>query len=211
MSDEEIEENRVVRPVPDLLRQRRTIRAVSPEPVPPEMIDTLLEAACLAPSAHNRQPWRFVVVEDLTARSRLAHAMADAFRRDLRADGRSDVEIEERVGGSVARLCRAPVLVVACLDPADLDLYGDHVRQEAEHTLGVQSVAAAIQNLLLAATDADLAAGWMCAPLFCQDLVRRDLGLPSSWEPQALITIGWPAEAVMAPPRAPLATRVVRR
>jgi coenzyme F420-0:L-glutamate ligase / coenzyme F420-1:gamma-L-glutamate ligase len=211
MSDEEIEEDRFVRPVPELLRRRRTIRAVSPEPVPPEMIDFLLEAACLAPSAHNRQPWRFVVVQNLITRSRLAHAMAAAFRRDLRADGRSDAEIEERVGASVSRLCSAPVLVVACLDPADLDLYGDHARQDAEHTLGIQSVAAAIENLLLAATDANLAAGWMCAPLFCQSSVRGELGLPSTWEPQALITIGWPDEAVMTPPRASLETRVVRR
>ena len=61
--------------------------------------------------------------------------------------------------------------------------------------MAIQSVALAAQNLLLTAHAAGLGACWRCAPLFCPDTVRETLSLPSDWEPQALITIGYPAEA----------------
>jgi coenzyme F420-0:L-glutamate ligase/coenzyme F420-1:gamma-L-glutamate ligase len=50
------------------------------------------------------------------------------------------------------------------------------------------------QNILLAAHDAGLGGCWMCAPLFCADVVRDALDLPGDWQPQALLTIGYPAE-----------------
>jgi len=197
--------------IPDLICRRRTVRALRPEPVPHELIDALLGAACLAPSAHNRQPWRFVVVSSESGRQALAYAMAAVFRRDLEADKQIESEIGDRVSSSISRLSAGPVLILACLEPGDLDHYPDAARSAAEHTMGVQSLAAAIENLLLAAADAGLGAGWMCAPLFCQDVVRGVLALPHTWEPQALITIGWPAEPVEArprfPPRAPVLYR----
>ena len=52
----------------------------------------------------------------------------------------------------------------------------------------------AAQNLLLAAHAGGLAACWMCAPLFCPDTVATALALPADWEPQALITLGYPAD-----------------
>jgi coenzyme F420-0:L-glutamate ligase / coenzyme F420-1:gamma-L-glutamate ligase len=205
------EEAKLVSRIPELISRRRTVRALRSEPVPIELIDTLLGAAWLAPSAHNRQPWRFVVVSGESSRHALAYAMANVFRQDLEADGRSAPEIQKRVSASTFRLSAGPVLILACLEPGDLDQYPDATRKAAEHTMGVQSVAAAIENLLLAAADAGLGAGWMCAPLFCQDVVRGVLALPCTWEPQALITIGWPVDPVEVPARFPSQTRVVYR
>jgi nitroreductase len=61
--------------------------------------------------------------------------------------------------------------------------------------MGVQSVALACQNLLLAAHAKGLGACWMCAALFVPELIRTTLDLPETWEPQALITLGYPAES----------------
>lgn len=61
--------------------------------------------------------------------------------------------------------------------------------------MAVQSVAMAGQNLLLAAHAHGLGACWMCAPLFCPDVVRSALSLPIDWEPQGLITLGNPAQS----------------
>ncbi len=58
-------------------RIRRSIRKYRPEPIPDEKLRTILEAARLAPSAANRQPWRFVVVEDRERRKALAKAAND--------------------------------------------------------------------------------------------------------------------------------------
>src|SRR5207244_4146723 len=89
----------------------------------------------------------------------------------------------------------APVVILTCLTLADMDNYADHRRAHAEHLMAVQSVAMALQNLLLAAHAEDLGACWMCAPLFCSEVVCEVLTLPADWEAQALITLGYPASA----------------
>ena len=70
--------------------------------------------------------------------------------------------------------------------------------------MAVQSVAMAVQNLLLAAHAEGLGACWMCAPLFCPDSVRAALGLAENWEAQALITLGFPANEGKPASRKPL-------
>jgi F420 biosynthesis protein FbiB-like protein len=91
-----------------------------------------------------------------------------------------------------------------------MDHYPDPARAQAEWTMAVQSVALACQNLLLAAEAHGVGACWMCAPLFVPELVRRVLELPGDWEPQALITLGYPAENKQKE-RAPLDSRVLWR
>jgi nitroreductase len=61
----------------EAIRMRRSIRKYRPERIPDEKLKTILEAARLAPSAANRQPWRFVVVEDRERRKALAKAAND--------------------------------------------------------------------------------------------------------------------------------------
>jgi nitroreductase len=77
---------------------------------------------------------------------------------------------------------------------ADMDRYPDPKRRRAEWTMATQSLALAGQNLLLAAHAEGLGACWLCAPLFCPEVVRAALGLPEDWEPQAFISLGWPDE-----------------
>lgn len=194
----------------ELARTRRSIRRYSPEPVAASLIEALLDAASWAPSAHNRQPWRFCVVQSTAVKTTLSARMAEAWRRDLAGDGADPLEIERRVAISQARLTGAPVLIVPCVTLEEMDAYPDPVRSQAEWTMAVQSVALACQNLLLAAHAAGLGACWMCAPLFVPALVRQVLTLPEVWQPQAILTLGYPAE-VRTRTRAPLAEYVVWR
>jgi len=166
------------------------VREFTQASVDDESIVRLLRAACLAPSAHNRQPWRFVVVRDAQRRAALAQAMAERLRKERTADGDVAAEIDVDVARARRRLTNAPIAIVACLTPEDLDDYPDARRQQAERTMAVQSVAMAGENLLLAAHAEGLGACWMCAPLFAPDVVREELELPSTWEPQGLVLIG---------------------
>lgn len=195
----------------DVLYGRRSVRRYMERPISPEVLTRLLEAACQAPSAHNSQPWRFVVVARGARRATLAERMGARFREDLLRDGLSGEEAEAQVERSRQRLGRAPVLIVACLTMEDMARYPDARRQELERQMGVQSVAAAIQNLLLAAQAEGLAACWMCAPLFCPDIVLEVLDLPRHWQPQAFITLGYAAEPPKEKALAPLAARVLHR
>jgi F420 biosynthesis protein FbiB-like protein len=188
----------------NVLRGRRSVRKYLAKAVPEAVLRRVLDAARWAPSAHNAQPWRFVLVLDSKVKRRLAEAMALDWDRDLRKNGVSADKRENLVKASVETFVCAPALVVACLIMGDMDRYPDERRQKAEHLMGVQSVAAAIQNLLLAASAEGLGTCWFCAPLFCQQTVKEVLKLPREFEPQALIIVGYPAEKPNAPQRKPL-------
>lgn len=177
-----------------LARGRRAIRRYTDAPVPTKLIDLLLETAVWSPSAHNRQPWRFAVLEAPASKETLARAMGQRLRADRTADGDPPDVIERDVARSFARITGAAALIVVCLSLADMDSYPDAHRSQAERTMAVQSVAMAAQTLWLAAHAAGLGACWLCAPLFVPELVVETLNLPSDWEPQGLLTLGWPAE-----------------
>ena len=193
-----------------LITGRRSIRRYTNQPIAATVLTELLELATWAPSAHNRQPWRFCVVTDAAVKEALSAAMGARWRADLSADGADPDFIERRVAISHARITGAAALVVAAGCMADMDHYPDAARAAAEKTMAVQSVALACQNLLLAAHAYGLGACWMCAPLFVPELVAATLDLPADWEPQALITLGYPAES-KTQTRLPLVERVIWR
>ncbi|MEM2167344.1 MAG: nitroreductase family protein, partial [Candidatus Bathyarchaeia archaeon] len=97
-----------------------------------------------------------------------------------------------------------PAIIVAAIDMREMHKYPDRRRRRFEHLMATQSLAAAIQNILLAAYAEGLGTCWFCAPLFCQETVKKVLGMPRDVEPQALITVGYPAEKPEPPPRKPL-------
>jgi coenzyme F420-0:L-glutamate ligase / coenzyme F420-1:gamma-L-glutamate ligase len=189
---------------------RRSIRRYQPLPVDRPILEKILMAAMWAPSAHNRQPWRFCVVTGDGVKWALSERMGEQWRRDLGAHGADPLFIEKRVAISHARITGAGALIVASVSMEDMDRYPDSKRADAEWLMAVQSTALACQNLLLAAHHYGLGACWMCAPLFVPDLVRNALDLPGHWHPQALITLGYPAES-KEKDREPLASRVLWR
>jgi F420 biosynthesis protein FbiB-like protein len=189
----------------ELAAGRRSIRRYGTAPVPAETLRRILSAACWAPSAHNRQPWRFAVLDEAAAKDRLARAMGERLQADRLADGDAADLVAADVARSRARISGAPVVVVVALDMEDMDRYPDK-RQRAEYLMAVQSTAMAVQNLLLAAHAEGLGACWMCAPLFCPEVVSAALDLPKGWEPQALVTMGGPANAGKPPMRHPVET-----
>jgi F420 biosynthesis protein FbiB-like protein len=188
---------------PSAIEKRRMIRRYTGLPIDAATIEALLDAARHAPSPHNRQPWRFAVVRG-AAKQRLAKAMGDQLRADLLRDGLPADAIEQDAMRSYQRITGAQAGILACLSMQDMDTYPDARRNEAEHWMAGQAVAAAVQNILLRATELGLGACWMCAPLFCSRVVVRALHLPEDWEPQALVTLGYPADEGRDRPRKPI-------
>lgn len=163
----------------EVIRRRRSVRSFRDEPVPPEILEQLLEAACWAPSAGNLQPWQFYVVRSPENKRQVAAAARQAF------------------------VARAPAIVVVCALPErSAAVYGDRGR----HLYCLQDTAAAVQNLLLAAYALGLAACWVGA--FSEGEVRRALGLAAEVRPVALVPVGYGAGEPPAPDRQPLASVV---
>ena len=176
------------------LMTRRSIRRYQLAPISEELIEQMLTAATWAPSAHNRQPWRFAVIQNQHKKQQLAYDMGAKLRLDLEADAVPPDVIEKDVSRSYQRITESPLLILLAMSMVDMDNYPDERRQQNEWLMAVQSTALAGQNLLLAAHALGLGACWLCAPLFCPDVVKNSLSLPDDWQPQALITIGYPAE-----------------
>jgi coenzyme F420-0:L-glutamate ligase/coenzyme F420-1:gamma-L-glutamate ligase len=175
----------------ELMRQRRSVRRLRPDPVPREIIRQILEAGRWAPSPHGTQPWRFAVLQDRRLREHMADAMAETWQHNLSMDGQDPEIVAKRLAGSRRRMLEAPALILVSLVTTDLDRYPDSERQESETTMAMQSLGACVQNMLLMAYQLGIDAGWMCAPLFCPDVVRDALELPESHIPQALVPIGY--------------------
>jgi len=167
----------------EAIRARRSVRRFMREPIAPEVLEELLSAAVLAPSAGNAQPWRFIVVRDPQLKEGLVAA----------AYGQSF-------------LGEAPVVIVVC---ADLERARRAYRERGETLYCLQDTAAAVQNLLLAATAKGLGTCWVGA--FDEGRVAELLGLPRGLRPVALIPVGRPAESPRPRPRRPLSELIEYR
>lgn len=183
------------------MRSRHSVRQFLPEPVPADVIRRVLETAVQAPSAHNRQPWRFAVLISDEEKQQFAAAMGEDFRKDLEADGLPKEDVQRMVDRSFRRIMQSPVVVLLCLTMIEMDEYPDRKRSRAEFRMAMQSVALAGGQMLLAAHAEGLGAVWICAPLFAQSVIRTVLDLPGDWEPQGMILMGYPAVTPEPRPR----------
>jgi nitroreductase len=169
------------------IKERRSIRAFAKEEISDEQIGILLQAANEAPSAHNQQSWRFIVLKGQKKQglADLVADMASNFSRPAQALLRM----------SARSIASAPV-VIAVANSGDLIEHGTElfsVEKEMAYdffrTMEIQSSAAAVQNLLLAATSLGLATVWLGIMFLMKDEVLKFLGEPEG-EFMAVIPVG---------------------
>ena len=185
----------------DYIKNRRSVRNYHQKEISLDLVDRVLETARWAPSAHNAQPWRFFILVDKCVRENLITKMAQCFYQDLLNDGVTKEFAATRCEASITRLSTSPVIILACIDSGKIKYYPDTLRKNAEEILASQSLAAALQNILLTASSFGLGSCWFSAPLFCQDVVKKVVGIPKDYIPQALVTLGYPIENPDPPPR----------
>ncbi len=159
--------------VKEVVVNRRSVRSYLPKPVPNEVISEILDTARYAPSSGNLQNWKVILVSDSEKKMELATA---ALRQKW--------------------ITSAPVLLIVCNDLSDVKrLYKDR----GEFLYSIQNIAAFVQSMLLTAQSLGLATCWVGA--FDPDAVKRVVRIPEGVEPEAIITLGYSAEEVDAPPR----------
>jgi len=111
--------------VENAIKDRRSIRLFLPKNVPQDLVLRLIDAARWAPSAHNAQPWRFIVIFDPIVKRRLAEAMASDWLRDLERDGVPQEEAKRLAEESIKRFSEAPVLIIAAITMREMHKYPD--------------------------------------------------------------------------------------
>ena len=166
------------RAVLEAIRSRRSVGRVRPDPLPRELVEELVEAATCAPNHHLTGPWRFIVLAG-PARREVGEAH---LRAVLRA--RPDLP-PQGIEKEVSRLERAPVVIACCVAGADDPL---QAREDRD------AVAAAVQNLLLAAHARGLAAMWRTGAMADEPEVREALGLGPRDAVVAFVYLGLPVQ-----------------
>jgi coenzyme F420-0:L-glutamate ligase/coenzyme F420-1:gamma-L-glutamate ligase len=188
----------------DVLASRRSIRQFSSDPVPEDLIEKILAAGVLAPNAGHRQSWRFVVISSSKEIRKLADALNENFRRDMRAAGNSALKVEMQVKRRKKRICAAPIVIVMFVDTSEVEDYSEENPASGKYLMAVQSCALAGGQILLAADALGLGGLWMGGPIYAPDNVRETLNLPASWISQGMLLIGYADEAPEKKERKPM-------
>ncbi len=201
-----------------LMQHRRSIRRFKPEPPPKETLEKLIQAAISAPSASNKQSWRFFIVQDKALIRSLAEAVDEA---RLRLKDQIKTVFQEefiRYSKNFTTFIGAPALIVplyrtfpglsgALGENADAEDRRVITRMEQEAV--VMSVSLAVQNLLLMAHALGLGACCMTGPLIAGKELYTILKIPKGWCVATLVSVGFPDEQPPDPGRKPL-SKVVR-
>jgi coenzyme F420-0:L-glutamate ligase / coenzyme F420-1:gamma-L-glutamate ligase len=182
---------------------RRTVRDFGPQPVPRQVIAQSAAASLTAPvphgSRHRTRPWVWVVLDSPEAKRSLLGAMAEAWVRDLRADGTPEATIARRLSRSDALLGAAPVLAIPFLTLAKADRYQDRRRRQAERDMFLLATGAAVQNFMLALHAQGYGSAWVSSSLFCQPETADALSLDQEWLAMGIVAAGAPSPGEAAP------------
>lgn len=185
-----------------LYRTRRTLKPSAMDPareIPRELLTTLLEDACWAPTHGLTQPWRFHVFATAAARARLAAGLQSIYDATT-PEAKRDADKRAKLAGNLER---APVVIalLAKVQP------GGKIAEWEE----LAATSCAAQNLMLSAHEHGLGSFWSSTPAACGPEFVRWLGLDDTHRALGLLYVGWRATGAPTPRsvRVPLAERAV--
>lgn len=193
--------------MPDLYEMMSTLRAVrrlKPDPIPDDVLQRVLQAACWAPTGGNNQPWRVVVVRSPERKQAIAELYAPEWRKytdfgrrradkaGVTGDAQAAMERTLAAGDFLAdHMADAPALLLFIANPAMMAITDKNLDRVS--MVGGGSVYTAVQNAMLACRAEGL--GCTLTTLHClrEPEVQAVLGIPPEWATLALVPIGYPA------------------
>lgn len=183
----------------ELVEKRSSVRQFRPDPVDPAHLREMVRLAGLAPSPNNSQPWQFIAI----TRTDLLREMASAVRRriDVLLPVPEDTEARrarQRVEWFSTFFADAPAVIAVVLQPYEAVVYrslaGSTLTPEQVNAMrgqpDVQCIGAAVEHLLLAATDLGYGGCWLSGPLVASDALEPLLGIEAPGKLAALVAIG---------------------
>ena len=179
----------------------RAVRKLRPDPIAPDVLERVLQAACWAPTGGNQQPWKVIVITDPIVKQGLQDIYLPEWERYvagfmLRFEGQPDEVVEPwlkvKTAGDhlAAHLNEAPAILLFCANPAAMAITDSKLDRIS--MVGGGSVYPAVQNAMLACVAEGL--GCTLTTLHCkrEPTVKQLLDIPESWATVALVPIGYP-------------------
>lgn len=182
------------------IEARRSIRKFSSEKIDRRDMEEIIESGIKAPSSKNRQPWKFIVLEGQSKQE-----MLKVFRKGIdREENMAALLPDSRKHIAAAKYTiqimeEAPVVVMA-VNPLGKGLFADMTAEERIYQIcNIQSISAAIQNMLLAAAEKEIGSLWICDIFFAYQELSE--WLDEEGDLIAAIAFGYPQESPKARPR----------
>ena len=185
----------------DAMSTLRAVRKLRPDPIPADVLERVLQAACWAPTGGNTQPWRVVVALEPDTKQALQDIYEPEWARYSAGfmtmmSGLPPAELAkwERVtaaGDHLAQhLAETPAILLFCANPAMMAI--TDAKLDRISMVGGGSVYPAVQNAMLACVEEGL--GCTLTTLHClrENDVKQVLGVPDDWATVAMVPIGYP-------------------
>lgn len=175
----------------EVMATNRAVRRFREEPVPDELLRSVVEAATWAPSPQNRQPWEFLVLTSPGALDVVAKAIEDRADELEAIAGKVADPHRHKMFSDVAALVRGmgsvPAVILVCGRPLDYD------SPAGSEAVLLSALHAASQNLLLGARSLGLGGVFTTLHAHGESAIREGLGIPSDVVIAGTIVLGWPA------------------
>lgn len=189
----------------DAILARCSVRWFKPDPIPREALTRILEAALRAPTAHGAEQWFFVVVTSESKRRQLHRLLREAheyYATRVPREPYSPEAVAKWVKRVDEGMYMAPAYVAAYLDMRRRVCKEEFT--EYERLMAVQSLSAAIENMIIAAWEMGIGSVWLGVPLLAREEFDRVLEPPPGCELQAVVALGYPLETPKPRRRKPL-------
>jgi len=173
-----------------LLNNRRSIRDFKPDKVSPALLEEILNETCMAPSASNSQPWRFIIIQDRALIERLSAESKKNLLETIKKDQNSSFKRYERILSSPNTnvFYNAPCLVLFC--------------GKNDYSFFASDFALAVAYFMFAATSRGLGTCWVGLGDKIKDpKLKNEIGLPENYEIAATVILGSPAKIPDVVPR----------
>jgi nitroreductase len=185
----------------EAIKKRRSIRKFKSDKIPKKDIYDIIQAASLAPSAHNKQMWRFIAITNKRIITEMKKVIVTEVEELISWPELKEIELQLKgLQAYSTFFVKAPLVFAILVKPyhsiMDEVLKLDRLKKKQAGLLSshieIQSVAAAVENLLLAATDKGYGTCWMCGPLIAVSALEEILKIEKPWKLMALIPLGIP-------------------
>jgi nitroreductase len=185
----------------EAIKKRRSIRKFKSDKIPKKDIYDIIQAASLAPSAHNKQMWRFIAITNKRIITEMKKVIVTEVEELMSWPELKEIELQLKGLQSYSTFfVKAPLVFAILVKPyhsiMDEVLKLDRLKKKQVGLLSshieIQSVAAAVENLLLAATDKGYGTCWMCGPLIATPALEKILKIEEPWKLMVLVPLGIP-------------------
>lgn len=187
----------------DAIRDRRSIRKYKSDSVAEKDLDQIIEAARLAPSGTNRQPWRFVLLNNEKDKKKIAGAVIQPFVLEAPAVFICCLDRNAYTKSLVEKRMKELVQMNVISEEAAGYIYNRKMPEKVDDVVipagAYVDLGIAVEHMVLAAEALGLGSCWV--RLFNPQQIHENLGLPEQVEVVALLPIGYPAESPLSRPR----------